>query len=200
MTVHLEATPVSGRAFLGWTGACTGLEPCDLPLLGHSAVVARFGTSPAFLSTTLANGTMGTSYADSLAIDPGGGAPVWSVALGTLPPGLSLNASNGRITGVPSAAGEFAFTLKATSGPFEITQAVTIEVAKPVLALDDVIQALLGASPLTTDQTRFLDLLGNGNGQVDVGDVRAWLIDASYLTPAQRASASSLIPSRGRTP
>jgi hypothetical protein len=43
----------------------------------------------------------------------GGKAPLtWSVASGALPAGLSLNPANGQITGTPTQAGTFSFTLK----------------------------------------------------------------------------------------
>ena len=199
-TILLQATPDAGKAFLGWTGACTSVGACQFPLWSNSAVTARFGTAPLFLKTTVVGGTMGKYYADSLEIDTGGGAPVWSVVAGSLPPGLLLGASNGRITGFPAAAGAFAFTIRVTSGPFQIEQAVSIAIDKPVLALDAVIQALLGTSALSMDELMFLDLLGNANSQLDIGDVRAWLIDASYLTPAQRASVRPLMAARGKAP
>ncbi|MDQ4098462.1 MAG: Ig domain-containing protein [Actinomycetota bacterium] len=45
-----------------------------------------------------------------------GGVPPyrWSLAAGQLPPGLSLTTSPGRITGTPTAAGTFTFTLRVT--------------------------------------------------------------------------------------
>src|SRR2546430_8696786 len=43
----------------------------------------------------------------------GGTIPfVWTVASGTLPPGLLLNGNDGRITGIPTATGAFNFTVR----------------------------------------------------------------------------------------
>ena len=61
------------------------------------------------------------------------------------------------------------------------TRELHLVVAKPQLAEQAVLDQLLGAGTLTADQARFLDLLGNGNGRVDVGDVRAWLADQGLL-------------------
>ena len=42
------------------------------------------------------------------------GAVVWAVEEGGLPPGLSFNASNGRVSGVPTSEGEWRIKLRAT--------------------------------------------------------------------------------------
>ena len=65
-------------------------------------------------SDVLSPGQVGVSYAIGVFAD--GGVPPyrWSVAAGQLPPGLSLTTSSGRITGTPTAAGTFAFTLRVT--------------------------------------------------------------------------------------
>ena len=60
---------------------------------------------------------------------PGGGVPPysWSHVAGTLPPGLSVQASPGRVKGTPTTAGTFTFTVRVddSSGQFA-TQQFTI--------------------------------------------------------------------------
>jgi hypothetical protein len=69
--------------------------------------------NPAITTTTLANGTVGTAYSSTLAATGGAGTLTWSVASGsTLPAGLSL--SSGNISGTPTAAGTFSFTVQVT--------------------------------------------------------------------------------------
>ncbi|MDQ4134306.1 MAG: Ig domain-containing protein, partial [Actinomycetota bacterium] len=65
-------------------------------------------------SDTLPPAQIGVSYATGVFAD--GGVPPyrWSVVAGQLPPGLSLTTSPGRITGTPTAAGTFTFTLRVT--------------------------------------------------------------------------------------
>ena len=65
-------------------------------------------------SDELARGRVGVSYATGVFAD--GGVPPyrWSLVGGQLPPGLSLTTSPGRITGTPSTAGTFVFTLRVT--------------------------------------------------------------------------------------
>jgi Putative Ig domain len=66
-------------------------------------------------SDELSAGTVGEFYCcGNLFAD--GGVPdySWSLVAGQLPPGLSLSESPGRITGTPTAAGTFSFTLRVT--------------------------------------------------------------------------------------
>jgi len=60
----------------------------------------------------LRDGTVGAAY--EAAVFAGGGVQPcrWTRVAGTLPPGLTLQASPGRIQGTPTAAGTFTFTLR----------------------------------------------------------------------------------------
>ncbi len=63
-------------------------------------------------NSPLANGTLGSAYAATFAAS--GGTPPyvnWSVTGGQLPPGLSLNPTNGSLSGTPNTAGAYTFTV-----------------------------------------------------------------------------------------
>jgi hypothetical protein len=125
----------------------------------------------------LAGGTMGAPYSAQLAASGTAGATAWSVTSGRLPQGLSLS-DDGEVTGVPTEAGTFRFTVAAVSASGFGVRQVRVDVAEPKLASAQVMdQLLLGSGGLTAEQVRYLDLLGNRNGRLDVGDVRAWLED-----------------------
>ena len=70
-----------------------------------------------FITTTasLPAGTIGAPYSQALAAT-GGVTPykTWTVTGGNLPPGISLTAAGGAITGVPTALGTFIFTVQLT--------------------------------------------------------------------------------------
>ncbi len=70
--------------------------------------------SPSLAITTsvLPVGTVGTVYNTSLIATGGTGSKSWSVSSGTLPAGLSLNASTGIISGTPTAPGTSTCTIR----------------------------------------------------------------------------------------
>jgi Putative Ig domain len=71
-----------------------------------SIVISNNPPSPLTISTTsLSNGTVGTSYNQTLQATGGVGSYTWSLNGTTLPAGLSLNSSTGVISGTPTASG-----------------------------------------------------------------------------------------------
>jgi hypothetical protein len=110
-------------------------------LIGLVLIVSACGGSgggvpsgPGQLSITAGSppaGTTGTVYPGyTFAVASGGSPPfTWKVTLGAVPPGLTVGA-DGSLTGTPTAAGSFAFTVTATdsaqtpgtgSQPFTVT-------------------------------------------------------------------------------
>jgi hypothetical protein len=78
----------------------------------------------------LSPGRVGVSYAIGVFADGGTPPYRWSLIAGQLPPGLSLTASPGRITGTPTTAGTFTFTLRVTDqGGQSATQQFSITIS-----------------------------------------------------------------------
>ena len=86
---------------------------------------------PNITTTTLLLGTVGIPYNQPVQVTGGTGVLTWSIVagLGTLPPGLNLNSTNGAISGTPTAAGTFPFTVRVqdTAGLAD-TQALSITI------------------------------------------------------------------------
>jgi hypothetical protein len=60
------------------------------------------------------SGTAGSSFILSVAAAGGVGAFGYTVASGSLPSGVSLDPASGQLSGAPSSAGTYAFTVRAT--------------------------------------------------------------------------------------
>src|SRR6266566_3701718 len=191
--VHL--TPVDGSAsFCGWTGDSTTTDSVLTLSMSHPYVLtANFGSSATITSAnTRPSGIMGATYADTLRIAGGSGSVTWSVVSGALPVGLSLSAS-GVISGFPHQTGiSFSYTAQVVSCDTK-SRTFSMSVTAPTLATTDVTAQLLGpTSPLTADQIRYLDFLGNNNGIFDIGDFLAWVkatgapLSAAALQAIQR--------------
>ena len=100
--------------------------------VGGSATKVLSITINAVLTITTAsvpNGDIGFAYSKTLTV--GGGTPsyIWSISAGTLPPGLSLGASTGIISGTPTTAGAYSFTVMVADSVGGIaTKAFTITI------------------------------------------------------------------------
>ena len=84
-----------------------------------------------FLTTALPNGRIGSAYSATLAASGGTKPYTWTLISGTLPAGLSLNASSGAITGSPTqaATNTLTFQVSDSSSPIRTqTASLTLTV------------------------------------------------------------------------
>ena len=114
--------------------------------------------TPVSISTgALPAGSVGAPYLS--AVEASGGTPpyVWSIATGSLPPGLSMQPASGVISGIPTSQGNFSFTVAARdSSPTQQTgtQPFAIAIGAP--------------GPLTITTTSLLDGTVNSPYQAKV--------------------------------
>jgi hypothetical protein len=122
-----------------------------------SITVGATGTL-AITTTSLPNGQVGSSYSQFLAATGGVTPYTWAVTVGSLPAGLSLNASTGEIFGTPSAAGPTSFTVMVTDANSATdTQGLTITVV-PIASTP------VGYWPMEEGSgTSIVDASGHGN-------------------------------------
>lgn len=105
----LVASPTSYQVSIaGTTSNGTAFQSTNTAALTVNRFVKSTTASP------LPTGTVGIGYTQDLAAKGGTGQYTWAVTSGALPGGLSLNSSSGQISGQPTAAGPFQFTITAT--------------------------------------------------------------------------------------
>ena len=104
-------TGLTGGTTYSWTVQAIG-DGVDYANSNVSAC-ASFTTDTITLDDILADGAYGTAYTGSVTASGGTASYTYAVTSGTLPTGLTL-ASNGNITGTPSVANTFNFTITAT--------------------------------------------------------------------------------------
>ncbi|MDA8291261.1 MAG: putative Ig domain-containing protein [Actinomycetota bacterium] len=81
------------------------------------AAASAAGTAPVFTADTPpTTATVGTAYATYTFVASGTPTPTYSVASGTLPPGLTLDTTSGSLAGTPAVSGSYTFTVSASNG------------------------------------------------------------------------------------
>ena len=99
------------------------------------AMVLSSVPSLALSTASLPSALTTVAYSAQLSATGGTGSYSWSLASGSLPPGLSLNAATGAISGTPTATGTFNFTIAVSDpGPpgQQASTALSIAVGAPV--------------------------------------------------------------------
>jgi hypothetical protein len=126
---------------------------------------------------------MGAEYRDTLIAEGASAALTWDLVDGVLPDGLVLDGETGVISGIPAEDGTHDFVVSASDGDRYGERVYQIVVRAPMLVLNDVVSAVLGVEGILTEsEIRYLDMIGNGNDGLDIGDFRAYLLGGSSLT------------------
>jgi immune inhibitor A len=196
-TVRLRVTADSAVVFLFWAGdTSTNTDTLTLELHRPFDEIAVLDTPLVITAAHIRpNAVMGTPYHDSLTYK--GGTPAhggigWSPIDHPLPDSLTL-AADGAISGVPVVLGTFTYRTYLGVGVQSATDSFSITITAPVVATQDIVTQLVGrGAPLTADQVEYLDLIGNHNGQLDIGDFLAWL-KQNGLSPAQAARLAGAV-------
>ena len=94
---------------------CDVANPSCCDRSNSSFQICECGTI-VILTETLPNGTQNCPYNETLQAEDGCLPYTWSIASGSLPPGLVLEPSTGAISGDPEDTGFFEFTIRVTGG------------------------------------------------------------------------------------
>ncbi|MBI4421273.1 MAG: M6 family metalloprotease domain-containing protein [Gemmatimonadetes bacterium] len=183
----LTATPGAGNVFDRWSGDTTTSNATLLLGMARPYVlVATFVGQLAVSSGAPPGPVMGKGYSFNLTASGGTGSYSWQRVGGAFPQGISLN-SQGLISGTPEVSGDFSVTVRVTSGTQTADQPLSFGVTEPTLTVANVLTHLVGqGTPLSADDIKYLDLVGNKNNGYDVGDFLAW-VQRTNATPAAPA-------------
>lgn len=131
-TVNLtELTPATAYSFRAYATNSTGVGYSAISIFTTPATVAPIVISPTTLPNTVVDAA---GYNQTLTATGGTGTLLFSIVNGSLPPGMNINA--GTISGTPTTAGSYTFTVSArdNSGNF-VLQSFTIVVSPPAAPL-----------------------------------------------------------------
>jgi uncharacterized repeat protein (TIGR01451 family) len=127
----LAGTPTTAGSYIfsvNVVDANNGIATASITLVVAGTLSLSFPAPP--------SGTVGTAYTDTLTATGGTTPYSWSVSAGTLPAGITLNASTGVLAGTPTVAGTSSFTIKVTdASSHTATKATSITIAAGPLTI-----------------------------------------------------------------
>jgi uncharacterized protein YhjY with autotransporter beta-barrel domain len=138
-TLRFSGTPTQSGSFtltVTTTDSTTGIPATTSATYTLAVLVPTLSLTP----DTLTGAMAGVAYTQTFAAS-GGIAPYqYALSAGTLPTGLSLNASTGQLAGTPTQAGSFDISITATDSTTgtaaTITRAYTLVVSVPTIVVD----------------------------------------------------------------
>jgi hypothetical protein len=216
LTLNQATGLISGTPTTNGTSSFTatvadGGSPAQTKSVPLSIVIAAPAAQALTINATLPSATAGTGYSSAMTATGGTPAYTWSISAGSLPPGLTLAATSGTISGTPSTSGTYNFT--ATVGDNSTPTAQTKSAATSI-----VVAAAAASGPGTTwyvrpdGGTRYSSSVTTGlcDGQADVAypgsgtnqhcafnDVRYLWMDGTYGNSAWVISGGDTVVIRG---
>lgn len=114
-TTPVSATPLTFEA--------TDSTPITPQVADSSGLTLTVDSAVSITTTSLPTAKVGTAYSATLAASGGAIPYTWSIVSGSLPAGLSLNASTGVISGTPTSSSTGSITFRVTDNDGGTAQA-----------------------------------------------------------------------------
>jgi Putative Ig domain/Protein of unknown function (DUF1573) len=145
-------------------------------------------TPLAITTTSLANGQVGVAYSTTLGASGGTTPYTWSLSSGALPGGLALSTA-GTISGTPTTAGSFSFTVMATVSTTPTAQTTTKSFTITVAAAVTPVQITTTSIPAGQVGTAYSTTLAATGGTTPY----SWSVASGALPAGLGLSASGTI-------
>ncbi|MFN8984796.1 MAG: choice-of-anchor D domain-containing protein [Burkholderiales bacterium] len=163
------------------------------------ATACSAGTPPVITSTAPPNGLQGQPFSYGF-IATGTGPIAWSIVSGSLPPGLTLNASSGAISGTPTTLGTYTFTVQATNAAGQANFATAMSVEIPISAVISLSTNTLNFGNQnigTTSAAQVITITNTGNGPFTIFSISSigdfgYTSDCSTTIPLQPSGSCTL--------
>ena len=167
-------------------------------LTGGDKITGTVKYAPTITTESLSNGTVGTAYSQTLAAT-GSDTIIWSVSNGSLPDGLTLNKDTGEISGTPTTAGSYTFTIKAENNYGSASKELTIDIGTTPIYSVSITPAKITLPSVTEgydpQEPKTITIKNTGNQTILLEDYGKdpWLIitlDKNTLKPNEEAEVS----------
>ncbi len=140
--------------------------------------------APSITTESLPEGKVNEEYSASLTAD--GSEPIeWSVTQGSLPTGLSLT-KDGKITGKPTAPGDYVFTVTASNAAGSVSKELTIAVKDPIYSIQNsgdisFANAIEGYTP----EVKTITITNDGNQPITLDQPSSTSFDVGTLSKTE---------------
>ena len=136
ITLNASTGALAGTATTAGTSSFTIKVTDAVSQSATKAATIVVAARPSLAFPAPPSGQASVAYSDTLTVTGGTGPFAWSVSAGSLPSGLTLNASTGVLSGTPATAGSFAFTVQVSDAfAATATEAVTLVIGSGPLVI-----------------------------------------------------------------
>ena len=155
-------------------------------LNGEDKITGTVKYAPSITTNFLPEGKVNEEYATSLSAN--GSEPItWNVTDGNLPTGLNLS-TNGKITGIPTAPGDYVFTVTASNDVGSVSKELTITVkdVDPIYSIQNsgdisFADALEGYAP----EVKTIMITNDGNQSITLDQPSSTSFDVGTLSKTE---------------
>lgn len=155
-------------------------------LNGEDKITGTVKYTPSITTASLPEGKVNEEYATSLSAN--GSEPItWNVTDGNLPTGLNLS-TNGKITGIPTAPGDYVFTVTASNDAGSVSKESTIHVkdVDPIYSIQNsgdinFADAIEGYTP----EVKTITITNDGNQPITLDQPSSTSFDVGTLSKTE---------------